>query len=78
MTTDLRLVGLKYLDEKTNTDFLIAYEVDNPQPGGICQGAKEQLAIKRLRFPAHNDFILTQIYVLTYIRVRVYTAHSFA
>lgn len=29
MPANLRLVGLKYLDEKTNTNFLITYEVDN-------------------------------------------------
>lgn len=79
MPADLRLIRLEYLDEKTDANFLIANEVDNAQPGGICQCAKEQFPIESVRFTGHSEHILTQnIFALTYVSFGTKLRNSFA
>jgi hypothetical protein len=56
---NLWLIRFQYLHEKTDTDLLIAYEVDDPQARGIRQCPKEQLAIEWFLFPCHNEVIVT-------------------
>jgi len=67
----LWLIDFENLDKETHADFFIPEQVNNPKPRRIGQRSKEQLTIKRSRFPAHNrEMIPHYIFALTYVWVR--------
>ena len=55
MARDLRLADPQNLNEITDTDFPAGNEVEKPQPGGIGQGAKQEIDRERLVFLRHSE-----------------------
>ena len=53
VTRDLGLANSQDLHEIANADFLVSDEIEEAQPGGICEGAKEKIEGERLFFPGH-------------------------
>ena len=63
MATDLRLIRLEYLDEKTDANFLIADQVNDSQARSIRERAKEQFLVKDFFSLLHNEHYLNTVYM---------------
>ena len=53
MTRDFRLADSQDLHEITDADFPVGYEVEQAKPGGIGQGAKEEIDCEQLGLIRH-------------------------
>lgn len=72
MPADLGLVCSEDFDKETDTHLVLAHQVQESEPGTVCQCTEEPFLVESTRLFAHNKSILTHlsIYGLTYVPYR--------